>query len=252
MLAAAAGALGVLAAHWGASLLVALVPKSATVPGLADVHINTGVIVFTLAVSVGTALLFGLVSATDMYFPFEQQPSSQITLFMRSSGDPGVAALRSTLRAIESDVVTLEPRWMSEVVSDSVHVTRLALTLLGVFAVIALALAAIGIYGVLSYVVRQRTREIGTRIALGATSRDIVWLVMRQGALIAGVGAVAGGVAAAAAARLLQSILFGTAPSDPATFTAAAFVLIATTMAVCYLPARRAARVDPARTLGEP
>jgi putative ABC transport system permease protein len=77
-------------------------------------------------------------------------------------------------------------------------------------------------------------------------------LVMRQGALIAGVGAVVGGVAAAAAARLLQSILFGTAPSDPATFAAAATILIAATMAACYLPARRAARVDPARTLGEP
>jgi len=188
----------------------------------------------------------------DMYFPFEQQPSSQVMLFIRSSGDPGVAALRSTLRGIESDVVMLEPRWMNEVVSDSVHVTRLALTLLGVFAVIALALAAIGIYGVMSYVVRQRTREIGTRIALGATTRDIVWLVMRPGALIAGVGAVVGGVAAAAAARLLQSILFGTAPSDPATFAAAAAILLAATMTACYLPARRAARVDPARTLGEP
>jgi putative ABC transport system permease protein len=141
---------------------------------------------------------------------------------------------------------------MNEVVSDSVHVTRLALTLLGVFAVIALALAAIGIYGVMAYVVRQRTREIGTRIALGATTRDIVWLVMRQGVLIAGLGAIVGGVAAAAAARLLQSILFGTPPSDPATYAAAAMVLITTTMAACYLPARRAARVDPARTLGEP
>ena len=187
----------------------------------------------------------------DMYFPFEQAPSSQITLFIRSSRDPDLAALRSTLRALELDIVLFEPRSMNDIMNDSVHVTRLALTLLGVFATIALALAAIGIYGVMSYVVRQRTREIGTRIALGASTRDIVWLVMRQGAVIAGVGAIVGGVAAAAATRVLASMLFGTTPSDPATFATAALVLIATTMAACYLPARRASRVDPARTLGD-
>jgi ABC-type antimicrobial peptide transport system permease subunit len=140
---------------------------------------------------------------------------------------------------------------MNDVMSDSVHITRLALTLLGVFATIALALAAIGIYGVMSYVVRQRTREIGTRIALGASTRDIIWLVMRQGAVIAGIGALVGGAAAAAATRVLASMLFGTTPSDPATFATAAAVLIATTMAACYLPARRASQVDPARTLGD-
>jgi predicted permease len=187
----------------------------------------------------------------DLYFPFEQGPSTQITLFIRSSGDPGVAAIRSALRAIEADVVLSEPRAMTAIMSDSVHITRLALTLLGVFAAIALLLAAIGIYGVMSYVVRQRTREIGTRIALGATSGDIVWLVMRQGAAIAVLGTVIGGATAAATVRVLASILFATPASDPATFGSAATLLIATAMAACYVPARRAARVDPARTLGD-
>jgi putative ABC transport system permease protein len=186
-----------------------------------------------------------------MYFPFEQGPSSQISLFIRSSRDPGIAAIRSALRGLEADVVLSEARAMTEIISDSVHVTRLALTLLAIFATIALALAAIGIYGVMSYVVRQRTREIGTRIALGATSGDIVWLVMRQGAVIAVLGTVVGGATAAAAARVLASILFATPASDPATFGSAAGLLIATAMAACYVPARRAARVDPARTLGD-
>jgi predicted permease len=187
----------------------------------------------------------------DMYFPFEQGPTSQIVLFIRSSHDPGLPAIRSALRAIEPDLVTSDMRSMTEIQSDSVHVTRLALTLLGIFAVIALTLAAVGIYGVMSYVVRQRTREIGTRIALGATGGDIVWLVMRQGVVITVLGTIVGGATAAAAARVLASILFSTPASDPMTFATAATVLIATAMAACYVPARRAARVDPARTLGD-
>lgn len=129
--------------------------------------------------------------------------------------------------------------------------TKLVLWLLGIFAATALLLAAVGIYGVMSYVVRQRTREIGTRIALGTTRRDILWLVMREGALIAAGGTIAGLLIGLAATRSLASILYGVSASDPATLGVAACVLIATIMAACYLPARRAASVDPARTLAE-
>jgi ABC-type antimicrobial peptide transport system permease subunit len=122
---------------------------------------------------------------------------------------------------------------------------------MGVFAVTALVLAAIGIYGVMSYVVRQRTREIGTRIALGATRGHIVWLIMRQGAFIAGVGTSAGLLIGLAAARSLNSILYGVRPSDPATMASATTVLVAAILLACYIPARRAAAVDPARTLAE-
>jgi putative ABC transport system permease protein len=125
------------------------------------------------------------------------------------------------------------------------------LWLLGIFATTALILAAVGIYGVMSYVVRQRTREIGTRIALGATRRDILWLVMREGALIAAGGTIAGLLIGLTATRSLASILYGVSASDPATLSVAAGVLVATIMAACYLPARRAASVDPARTLAE-
>jgi ABC-type antimicrobial peptide transport system permease subunit len=112
-------------------------------------------------------------------------------------------------------------------------------------------LAAIGIYGVMSYVVRQRTREIGTRIALGASQASIIWLVMRQGAVIAAAGAAVGLTIGILATRSLSSMLYGVSPSDPVTMGAATAVLVAAILAACYAPARRAAGVDPARTLTE-
>jgi putative ABC transport system permease protein len=189
----------------------------------------------------------------DMYFPFERSPGTQTTLFLRTSGDAAraVPSVQAALRGIEPNLVFLRSETMGEVARESMQVVRLALWLLGIFAAVALALAAVGIYGVMSYVVRQRTREIGTRVALGATTGDIVWLVMRQGATIACVGTVLGLAAGLAAARSLASILFGVSASDPATLALAAGSLIVTTMAACYLPARRASLVDPARTLAE-
>jgi ABC-type antimicrobial peptide transport system permease subunit len=136
-------------------------------------------------------------------------------------------------------------------VGDSVEITHLVLWLLAVFAGIALALAAVGIYGVMSYVARQRTREIGTRVALGATQGDIVWLVMRYGARIATIGAAIGVATGLAAGRALGSMLYGVSPADPITLAAAASVLLAATLVACYLPARRAAAIDPSRTLAD-
>jgi putative ABC transport system permease protein len=126
--------------------------------------------------------------------------------------------------------------------------TRLMLWLLGIFAGVAVALAIVGVYGVMSYVVRQRTREIGTRIALGATRRDILWIVMRQGAALAGAGMAIGIAVALGAAQSLAAVLYGVKPADFSTMAAAVTLGLAT-LAACYLPARRAARVDPARTL---
>jgi putative ABC transport system permease protein len=189
----------------------------------------------------------------DMYFPFERGPSNQITLFVRTSGDPdrAVPALRAALKSVDSRTVVESTRSLADVASESMRTTKLVLWLLGLFAATALVLAAVGTYGVMSYVVRQRTREIGTRIALGATRRDILWLVMREGAFIAASGTVAGLLIGLAATRSLASILYGVSTSDPATLGVAASVLVATIMAACYLPARRAASVDPARTLVE-
>ena len=190
---------------------------------------------------------------TDMYLPFELSPSLQTVLFVRTSGDPNAAlpSLQSAIRSTEPKTLFLESASLEDIAAESVRTTKLVLWLLGAFAVTALTLAAIGIYGVMSYVVRQRTREIGTRIALGATQGSIVWLVMKQGAVIATVGAAAGLSAGFVAVRSLSSILYGVSPTDPITMAGATLVLVATILAACYAPARRAAAVDPARTLAE-
>jgi len=189
----------------------------------------------------------------DMYFPFERNKPGQITLFVRTASKPErvLAAIKATITKIEPNAYVSGEDTLAHVASESERVTRVVLWLLGVFAVTSLALAAIGIYGVMSYAVRQRTREIGTRIALGATRRNIVWLVLQQGAVIATVGTVVGLATGLATTRFLSSILYGVNGTDPLTLTAAVGLLVITTMLACYVPARRAASVDPAKTLAE-
>jgi putative ABC transport system permease protein len=187
----------------------------------------------------------------DLYFPFERQNGNGITLFVRTSGDPlaAVPALRAAVRQAEPGVIIAQVRSLAEVAAASAAVSRLSMRLLGGFAVIALALAAVGIYGVMSYSVRRRTRELGTRLALGASRRDIVGLVMRQAAVIAGVGLAVGLGLGLLAARSLSSVLYDVPPWDPVSLAAAGVVLSATALGASYLPARRAARVDPSTTL---
>jgi predicted permease len=187
----------------------------------------------------------------DMYFPFDGQPGNGITVFARTAGDPTamLPALREAFRAIEPNVVVLGAGTLAETMAESVWTTRLTLWLLGVFAAIALLLAGVGIYGVLSHAVRLRTREIGTRLALGARPLDILWLVMRWGTALAIAGVVIGGVAGLAAAQSLKSMLYGVTTTDPRVLAGAAALLIVTALAASVIPARRASRTDPARTL---
>jgi putative ABC transport system permease protein len=189
----------------------------------------------------------------DMYFPFERSPGMGSTLFVRTAGDPeqSLATLQRVLREQEPNLAFGDSRTLAQVAEESVRVTRLLLWLLGAFAVTALLLAAVGIYAVMAYVVRQQTREIGTRMALGALRADILRLVLGQGARIAALGTGLGLAIGLGAARTLRSVLYGVSAADPYILAFAALVLAATTMAACYLPARRAASVDPARTLTE-
>ena len=152
---------------------------------------------------------------------------------------------------MEPRILVTESSTLADVAKESMSTTRLMLWLLGVFAAVALALASVGVYGVMSYAVRQRAREIGTRLALGATGRAIVWSIMREGLAMTAIGVALGLAIALAAAQSLNAILFGVKAADPPTLLVAAGTLAISTLTACYVPARRAARVDPARTLAE-
>ena len=189
----------------------------------------------------------------DMYFPFARFADSSATLFIHTTADPlqALPAVRSALRGLEPNVLVYGTRTMDDVASASAAVARLAMRLLAGFGVVALVLAAVGIYGVMAYNVRRRARELGTRVALGASRGDIIRMVMREGGVITLAGVLAGLAAGLLGARSLSALLYGVPSSDPLSVTVAAILLSATAMAACYVPARRAARVDPARTLVE-
>ncbi|MEZ5319876.1 MAG: ABC transporter permease [Vicinamibacterales bacterium] len=191
----------------------------------------------------------------DLYLPFEQAPSGNaITLYLRTSGDPELAApaVREALKQIEPNVGLGAARSMARVRDASIAPTTFAMTLLGLFAAVALALAAIGVHAVTTYAVRQRTREIGTRIALGATPDAVVWMIVRQGIVVAGAGAATGLGLGLIAARALTSLLHDVSTTDLPTMTGTVAVLAVVATTACYLPARRAARLDAARTLTSP
>jgi putative ABC transport system permease protein len=134
---------------------------------------------------------------------------------------------------------------MDQVVSGSLKDWRFHAVLLGIFAALALVIAAIGVYGVISYSIAQRTHEIGIRLALGAQRRDVLRLVVSQGARLALAGIAVGVLAAIGLTRLMASLLYGVTPTDPVTFIAVAILLLIVALVACYIPARRAMRVDP-------
>lgn len=187
----------------------------------------------------------------DMYLSFERLPGNGITVFARTTGDPASAlpALQRAFRSVEPNVVAIDGRTLAETAARSIGTTRLTLWLLGVFAAIALALAGVGIYGVLSHAVRLRTREIGTRLAIGARPRDILQLVLRWGATLAAVGIVIGGVVGIVAARSLESMLYSVKTTDARVMAGAVVALLITALVASFIPARRAAKTDPAKTL---
>ncbi|HKC87305.1 MAG TPA: FtsX-like permease family protein, partial [Blastocatellia bacterium] len=136
-------------------------------------------------------------------------------------------------------------RTMVEVMGASVEARRFNMLLLGVFAAVAMLLAAVGIYGVMSYAVTQRTREIGVRVALGARPRDVIRMVVGRGMLLTSIGAAAGVALSLGLTRLMSGMLFGVGAKDPLTFACVSVLLAGVALLACYIPARRAARVDP-------
>ncbi len=166
---------------------------------------------------------------------------------VRTAGDPRALrdALARAIRDADARVPVGRVRTMEEVLDGSLAFQRFLMLLLSVFAGLAVALAAVGVYGLMSHAVAQRTHEIGVRMALGALQRDVLGLIVSRGLLMAGIGVVIGLFGAAALTRLLGGMLYGVRPVDPRTFASVAALLMLVALAACYLPARRAARVDP-------
>jgi putative ABC transport system permease protein len=187
----------------------------------------------------------------DVYMPYRENPylyaPTAMTLVLRTVQDEATLgpAIRSVVSSMDRSLPVSHIRPMEAYVADSSAPQRFNVILLGAFAAIALILATAGLYGVMSYLVSQRTGEIGIRMALGARPMDVLGLVVRKAMLLAGVGVVLGMAAATAATRLMSSLLFGVQARDPMVFAVAPLVLIAVAMLASYIPARRASRVDP-------
>ena len=186
-------------------------------------------------------------SRFETYVPNEQRPGQGGSLIIRAAADPAAltSAVRAAVRSVDPGVPLFDVRPMEDVVAENNSARRLSVQLIAAFAGLALLLASLGIYGVISYLVVRRNHEIGVRIAVGAQRRDILQLVLGQGAKLAGIGFVVGIVASLAAGRALSSLLFQVNPFDPVTLGSVSALLIAVAMCACYLPARRATRVDP-------
>jgi putative ABC transport system permease protein len=183
----------------------------------------------------------------ELYVPHTQMAARQTTLVVRTTGDPMLVAdgVRRELRRLNHNAVVTNVRTLTDLVDLSLGPSRLNARLAGVFSIAAVVLALVGLYGVLAYFVVQRRREIGVRLALGATRGDVVRLVLGQATRLIAAGLAIGAVAAAGMTRTIGALLFEVSPTDPLTFVSTGGLLGMVALLACYLPARRAARLDP-------
>jgi predicted permease len=187
----------------------------------------------------------------QVYLPHAQHPVDSLTLVVRTAGDPlaFVPAARADLASLDRDLPLAAVRTMDDVIGRSIAERRFTMLLLATFAAVAVLLAAIGVYGVLAYLVSQRTQEIGVRLAIGATPEDVARLFVREGAGLTLAGVACGLAGALAVTRTLSTLLFGVTTTDPVTFASVAGALAIVALLASYVPARRAARVDPMAAL---
>jgi putative ABC transport system permease protein len=187
----------------------------------------------------------------DAYASYFQSPRFRMMIFLKTASDPNALAgpARQVIQEMVPDLPIYDIQAMTSRVAVSSAHARFSAVLMGVFAAIALALAVVGIYGVMTFTVSQRTREIGIRMALGADRGKVVRMVISEGILLAGIGVVIGVGAALALTRVLSTFLYDIKPSDPLTYVGLVILLGATAFTAAWIPARRAARVDPAGVL---
>jgi putative ABC transport system permease protein len=185
------------------------------------------------------------------YMAFNEIPFGDMTVLIKGASDPNqlISSVRNTVKSIDPDQPIYNPLTMDEIRADSVAGERLNLTLFSLFAGIALVLAIVGIYGVMSYSVTQRTHEIGIRMAIGARPRDVFTMILGHGMKLALIGVVIGLVGAFALTRLMATMLFGVEPTDATTFAGISLILITVALLACYLPGRRATKVEPTISL---
>ncbi|MEA2205261.1 MAG: putative transport system permease protein [Blastocatellia bacterium] len=183
----------------------------------------------------------------QLYLPHAQFPTSTNTIVVKTTGDPMsvVGAVRKEILAVDKDQAVFQITTLNELLGESILVRKFFMLLLSVFAGLALVLAAVGIYGVMSYAVTQRTQEIGIRMALGAQAGDVLKLIVKNGLTLAAIGIALGLLAALGLTRLMQQLLFGVSATDATTFAGVSAALVMVVLLACYLPARRATKVDP-------
>jgi ABC-type antimicrobial peptide transport system permease subunit len=182
-----------------------------------------------------------------LYLPESQNYDGRATIVIRTITDAiaFVSAVRDEVNALDKNLPLFAVKTMSDQIASTLWQQRMAAGLIGIFGLLALVLAAVGLYGVMAHMVAQRTQEIGIRMALGATSTDVLKLVVKEGLALAIAGVIIGIAAAFACTRLMSTVIYGVSATDITTFTTASLLLAAVALAASYIPARRATKVDP-------
>jgi putative ABC transport system permease protein len=183
----------------------------------------------------------------EIYHPLRQLPRATLAVVARADGDPASlqAVLNEAVRSVDKDQPTTQFATLASNVAASLGTQRVVASLTAIFAAVALVLSAIGLYSVLAYAVAERSSEIGIRMALGAARPQVIGLIMRSGFRLVGIGLILGVAGAAAAARVMQSLLFGVAPLDPAVYAGVILLFAAVAALACLMPSLRASRIDP-------